>query len=166
MTRSDVTSKGWYWPLVVIGLLVGGAGANVGFMLVATGDASFAVEPDYYRKALDWDRTMAQEARNAELGWSISTRLEHAGRPGQARLIARVTDRAGAPLGGARVSVEAFASARASQIVFATLEPQGDGVYAVGLPSGHPGLWELRLRVARGAEMFTRTISQDLPGRP
>ena len=158
--------KGWYWPLVVIGLLVGGAGANVGFMLVATGDASFAVEPDYYRKALDWDRTMAQEARNAELGWSVSARLERAGRADDARLVARVTDRAGAPVGGARVAVEAFASARASQIVSATLDPRGDGIYATSLPSGRPGLWELRLRVTRGAEVFTRTISQDLPGRP
>jgi len=161
-----VKSKGWYWPLVIVGLLVGGAGANIGLMLVATGDASFAVEPDYYRKALDWDRSMAQEARNAELGWSVSTRLERAGGPAEARLVARVTDRAGVPLRGARVAVEAFASARASQIVSATLDPEGDGVYATGLPAGRPGLWELRVRVTRGAEVFTRTISQDLPGRP
>lgn len=157
--------KGWYWPLVVIGLLAGGAGSNVWLMLVATGDASFAVEPDYYRKALDWDRTMAQELRNVELGWSVSARLERAGRPGQARLAARVTDRAGAPLGGARVTVEAFASARASRIVSATLDPEGDGVYAASLPAGRPGLWELRVRVTRGADVFTQTISQDLRDR-
>jgi nitrogen fixation protein FixH len=159
-------SKGWYWPLVVVGLLAGGVGANVGLMLVAMGDASFAVEPDYYRKALDWDRTMAQEARNAELGWSVSTRLERGARPAEARLVARLTDRAGAPLGGARVAVEAFPSARASQVVSATLDPQGNGVYAAGLPAGRPGLWELRIRVTRGADVFTRTVSQDLPGRP
>jgi nitrogen fixation protein FixH len=159
-------SKGWYWPLVIVGLLVGGVGANVGLMIVATGDASFAVEPDYYKKALDWDRTMAQEEKNAELGWSVSTRLERATRSGQARLVARVTDRTGAPIGGARVAVEAFPSARASQVVTATLDPEGGGVYATGLPVGRPGLWELRVRVTRGEQVFTRTISQDLPGRP
>ena len=49
---------------MIVALLVGGAGANVGLMLVATSDASFAVEPDYYQKALAWDETMAQAARN------------------------------------------------------------------------------------------------------
>ena len=64
-----MAAKGWYWPVAIVGLLVGGAAANIGFMIVANRDATFAVEPDYYRKAVDWDRAMAQEARNVELGW-------------------------------------------------------------------------------------------------
>jgi len=161
-----MNGKGWYWPLVLAGLLVGSAGANIGFMLIATSDPTFAVEPDYYRKAIDWDKTMAQETRNAELGWAVSARLEQAARPGQGRLVARVTDRAGAPVTGARVAVEAFPSARAGQVVTAALEPEGNGVYAGGIPLGRPGLWELRVRVTRGEQVFTRTLSQDLAGRP
>jgi nitrogen fixation protein FixH len=161
-----MSGKGWYWPLVLAGLLVGSAGANIGFMLIATGDPTFAVEPDYYKKAIDWDKTMAQEARNAELGWAVSARLEGAARPGQGRLVARVTDRAGAPVSGARVAVEAFPSARARQVVTAALEPEGNGVYAGGIPLERPGLWELRVRVTRGEQVFTRTLSQDLAARP
>ena len=41
------------------------------------------------RKAVDWDRTMAQEARNVELGWQVSTQLEPID-GGRARLVARV----------------------------------------------------------------------------
>jgi len=160
-------SKGWYWPLAIVGLLVGSAGANIGLMLIATGDPTFAVEPDYYRKAIDWDKAMAQEARNAELGWSVSAQLERSARSGQGRLVARVTDRAGAPVAGARVAVDAFPSARACQVVSAALEPMGgDGVYAAGMPLGRPGLWELRVRVTRGEQVFTRTISQDLAVQP
>ena len=55
-----MATKGWYWPVVIVSLLVGGAAANIGFMIVANRDPTFAVEPDYYRKAVDWDRTMAQ----------------------------------------------------------------------------------------------------------
>lgn len=161
-----MNGKGWYWPLVLAGLLVGSAGANIGFMLIATSDPTFAVEPDYYKKAIDWDKTMAQEARNAELGWAVSARLEQAARPGHGRLVARVTDRAGAPVAGARVAVEAFPSARAGQVVSAALEPEGDGVYAAGIPLARPGLWELRVRVTRGEQVFTRILSQDLAGRP
>ena len=157
-----MSARGWYWPVGVVALLVGGAGANIGLMIVANRDPSFAVEPDYYRKAVEWDRAMAQEARNATLGWRVSARLEPAD-AGRARLVALVRDRAGAPVAGAAVAVEAFPSARARQIATFTLAPaDGAGVYAVTLPRARPGLWELRLRVARGAEVFTRTLSRDL----
>lgn len=155
-------ASGWYWPAIIVVLLVGSAGANIGFLIVANRDASFAVEPDYYRKAVEWDRAMAQEARNAELGWAVSARLERAD-TGRARLVTLVQDRAGAPLAGAAVLVEAFPSARAREIASVALEPTGDaGVYAGILPSGRPGLWELRVRVTRGGQVFTRTLSQDL----
>ena len=155
-------ARGWYWPVAIVGLLVGGAAANIAFMIVANRDATFAVEPDYYRKAVDWDRTMAQEARNVELGWQVSARLEPVD-GGRARLVARVADRDGRPMTGAAVVVEAFPSARARDIASFTLAPAGpDGTYAVMLTRARPGLWELRLRVTRGDQVFTRTLSQDL----
>ncbi len=55
--------------------------------------------------------------------------------------------------------VEAFPSARASHVRSATLEPEGNGVYAAGLPEDRPGLWELRVRVTRGDDVFTQTLS-------
>jgi hypothetical protein len=155
-------AKGRYWPVAIVGLLVSGAAANIGFMIVANRDATFAVEPDYYRKAVDWDRTMAQEARNVELGWRVSAQLEPIG-DGRARLVARVADRDGRPVTDAVVVVEAFPSARAREIASFTLAPAGAaGAYAVTLTRARPGLWELRLRVTRGEQVFTRTLSQDL----
>jgi len=157
-----MAAKGWYWPVAIVALLVGGAAANIAFMIVANRDATFAVEPDYYRKAVDWDRTMAQEARNVELGWQVSARLEPVD-GGRARLVARVADRDGHPVSDAAVVVEAFPSARARDIASFTLAPAGpDGTYAVMLTRARPGLWELRLRATRGEQVFTRTLSQDL----
>lgn len=160
-----MASKGGYWPLAIAALLASGAGANIGLMVIAARDPGFAVEPDYYKKAIDWDGAMAQEARNAELGWSVAAEIERA-RPGEGRLVARVTDRAGAPVAGARVAVEAFASARAAQVVTADLAPEAAGVYAASVPLGRAGLWELRVRVTRGEQVFTRTLSQDVVARP
>ena len=157
-----MAAKGWYWPVAIVALLVGGAAANIAFMIVANRDATFAVEPDYYRKAVDWDRTMAQEARNVELGWQVSARLEPVD-GGRARLVARVADRDGHPVSDAAVVVEAFPSARARDIASFALAPAGpDGTYAVMLTRARPGLWELRLRATRGEQVFTRTLSQDL----
>jgi nitrogen fixation protein FixH len=158
--------SGTYWPFFIVALLVGGAGANVGLMLVATGDRSFAVEPDYYQKALRWDETMAQEARNRALGWTIAVAFERAARPGEITLAAQVNDRAGHAIEGAHVGVEAFHSARASHVLTAALRPEATGRYAATLPFDRPGVWELRLRVERGDQVFTRTLTQDLARRP
>lgn len=156
-------SRGALWPLALVGLLVAGAGANIAFMVIATGDPTFAVEPDYYKKAVNWDRTMAQQARNASLGWTVSARVER-GDGRVARLVTRVTDAAGVPISGAEVSADAFPSARAGHVVPLALAPVGLGEYAAPLPIERPGLWEIRLRVVRAGDAFTRTIGVDVPG--
>lgn len=158
--------SGKYWPAMIVALLVGGAGANVGLMLVATGDASFAVERDYYQKALRWDETMAQEARNRALGWSVTVALARAARPGEVKVTARIDDRTGHAIEGAHVGVETFHSARASHVLTAALSPEADGRYSATLPLDRPGLWELRLRVERGGQVFTTTLLQDLARTP
>jgi nitrogen fixation protein FixH len=160
-----MTGRAWYWPAAIVALLVAGAGANIGLMVIATRDPSFAVEPEYYSKAVDWDRTMAQASRNAELGWRVFTRLEPAS-GGRARLRATIQDAGGAPITGAAVAVEAFPSARATQVVTVPLAAEGNGVYGASLPAGRPGLWELRLEVRRGDQRFTETVTQDLAARP
>ncbi len=162
MSGRRTPRRGWGWPLGMAALLVGGAAANIGLLLAAVSDASFSVERDYYRKALAWDETMAEESRSAALGWSVTARLEPATEPGQARLVARVTDRAGAAVEGATVAVEAFHNARASQVVTARLAPTGAGGYAAALPLRRPGLWELRLRITRGREVFALTTAAEL----
>jgi nitrogen fixation protein FixH len=151
---------------MIVGLLVGGAGSNVALAVIAARDASFAVEQDYYQKALHWDDTMRQEAANAALGWSVAATLDRTAGPGQARVRALVSDRAGRPVRGARVALEAFHNARASRIFSAVLGPEPRGGYAATLPLDRPGLWELRLRVERDGEVFTRTVDLDLPRAP
>jgi len=67
-----VRSRGWYWPVGLAALLVVSAGANIALIVITSRDASFAVEPNYYAKALAWDETMAQQARNEALGGSVT----------------------------------------------------------------------------------------------
>jgi nitrogen fixation protein FixH len=157
---------GWQWPVIVVTLLVGGVGVNIGMMLAATGDASFAVESNYYQKALRWDETMAQEARNAALGWSVAAALERTAGPVDVRLRVRLHDRTGRPIEGARVTVETFHSARAASVLTGALGPEAPGEYAAALPLGRPGVWEVRLRAERGDQIFTTTLVQELARTP
>jgi len=157
-----VRSRGWYWPVGLAALLVVSAGANIALIVITSRDASFAVEPNYYAKALAWDETMAQQARNEALGWRLGLRVEPTGERGRMTVTARLTDRAGAPLEGARVAIEARHNARANRVLTAALEPRDAG-YVAAMPLARPGLWEFRVRVTRGPDVFTATLMRDAP---
>src|SRR5690606_1778010 len=139
-------------------------GTQAVLIAYALGDPSMVAEPDYYRKALAWETTQAQAARNAALGWTLAPEagpLEG----GRRELRVRLRDAAGAPLDGAAVALEAFHKARRAQALRAELTGAGDGLYRAVLPLARPGRWELRFVVRRGEETFTRTLERDLsPG--
>ena len=157
-----MSRRGWYWPMGLAALLAASAGANIALVVITSRDTSFAVEPNYYAKALAWDDTMARQARSDALGWSLGLRVDPADARGRMVATVGLADRAGAPIEGARVAVEAFHNARASRILSAALIPDGQG-YAAVMPLDRAGLWEFRLRVTRGPEVFVTTLTRDVP---
>ena len=157
--------KGWYWPFLLGALLISGVGANIYFMCRALGDPSFAVEPDYYAKAVAWDAHQTQSRENATLGWTL--RLSVAApdpASGRAQVVAKLADRDGRPVPGLAVGIEAFHNARAADIIKASLLETAEHDYAARLPVVRAGLWEFRVAATRGAETFTAIVDQDAPG--
>lgn len=160
--NTEPAKRGRIWPVMLVGLLVAGAGANVAFMLVAIGDPSSAAEPDYYKKSLRWDTTRAEEQHSEALGWSVSIGAQKGSALG-AEIVASVRDRSGVPLEGAHVEVEAFHNARSGNRLNVTLAPAATvGEYRVAVPPLKPGLWEFRVRVSIGKELYTHTLQQDV----
>jgi len=157
--------KGWHWPILLGGLLTVGVGGNVYFMCVAVSDPSFAVEPDYYAKAVSWDAHQAQAMENAELGWRLALTVAAADAgTGRARVVATLSDREGRPVQGLDVGLTAFHNARAAHVVTATLGETAEHDYAADVAVVRPGLWEFRVVASRGAETFTAVVDQDAPG--
>src|SRR5688500_20140504 len=101
--------RGLCWPIAVTGILATTVAANIWVMMIASDDPSFAIEEDYYRKALAWDTTLAQAARNAALGWHLTPEMGPIGNEGRAVLPARLTDSLGAAIQNAVVLVTAVA---------------------------------------------------------
>lgn len=155
--------RGWYWPILVVGLLLGGGVApNLVLLAFATSDPTFSVEADYYRKGLRWDDYLAQERRNADLGWTLGFELGPATPAGWVTLTASLTDRAGAPVNGATVELEAFPNSRATHVVKVGLEQVREGTYVAVFPASRLGLWEFRFLVRRGDDVFTRKRLEDV----
>ncbi|MCC6317896.1 MAG: FixH family protein [Gemmatimonadaceae bacterium] len=155
-TRSALARYGWPAGIAtVLGLTVAG---NVWMMAVAGSDPAFAVEPDYYRKAVTWDAHMAQARANAALGWSAQARLELAqpGAPG--RIAVTLRDRVGSMIAGASVRVEAMHNARASRRLEVALGARAPGEYSAAIDADRPGEWEVRISAEAGAQRFTETL--------
>jgi nitrogen fixation protein FixH len=149
------------WPAIIVTALLGNVTLGIVLMRVAADDPHFAVEPDYYRRAVGWDTTQAQARRNLELGWQVVPALGPVG-GGEVPLTLVLTDAGGAPLDGASVSVEARAVAHAAEVVAANLLPTGaPGTYTAALPVAREGLWEVRAVAVRGADRLTADLRLD-----
>lgn len=149
--------KGMGWPIGVTVVLATVVAANIWVAVKANSDPSFAIEPDYYKKAVAWDSSMAQDRHNTALNWSLNPVLGTFGSDSGATLRVRITDAAGVAIRNATVHVAALYNARAGTIYTATLAADGAGGYAGALPVHHAGQWELRFDVTRGADRFTST---------
>ena len=152
--------RGLGWPIGVAVILGATVGANIWVAVIASDDPSFAIEHDYYRKAVQWDSTMAQARENKRLGWRIEPRLAPIGGRDGSTLSVILTDGSGAPIRDAKIDVTAFFNARADSVVHADLRDSGSS-YDTRLPIHHPGTWELRFDVRRGRERFTNTARID-----
>lgn len=143
------------WPIGVTLVLGAVVASNIWVAVKAGSDPSFAIEPDYYKKAVAWDSAMAQERANSALGWRVASSLSSYSRDSGAALRVTVTDSAGHPVRGARVTVAAMFNARASSVFTAQLEPDGHDAYITRLPVDRAGVWELRFDLTRNADRFT-----------
>jgi hypothetical protein len=148
----------WAWfPVVLIVSMLAGLGTMA---YIAVDDPGFAVEKDYYQKAVHWDQTQAQNEKNARLGWNVA--LELAPRGGKIELVAKLVDASGTPIRDASVDVEAFANARAAEIVSAHLVRQQDGTQKAELPLTRTGLWEFRFTAQARGQRFTQVVRHDV----
>jgi len=154
--------RGLQWPIGIGLALLLAAGGQVWFAVVANEDPAFAVEGDYYTKALHWDAELAQREANRALGWQIVPTLQLGRGNGEGALSIMLRDATGAAITGAAVDVLAMHNARAARQLSATLTEVGGGAYRAEIPAQRPGEWELRFIVRRDGQRFTASERVDV----
>jgi nitrogen fixation protein FixH len=162
--QNEVTSgagRFWAWlPALLLGSMLLGLGA---LAYLAIDDPSFALEPNYYDKAVRWDRTQAEARESERLGLQLSlTGPLSLKSDGGVELELRVSDRANTPLGAATVTLEAFPNAFANRIEHVSLREVSPGVYRGRLSRGTRGLWELRFDIRQGTRLFREVLRRDV----
>lgn len=146
---------GMGWPIGVAVILGATVAANIVVMRIANDDPSFAVEPDYYRKAVHFDSTMAQERTNLSLGWGVETQIDSIVDGTHSRVTVQLRDASASPLPGARVAVMARHNARANDTLTAVLQEEAPGRYVAQLPIARAGEWEVRVDATHGSQHFS-----------
>jgi hypothetical protein len=152
---------GRFWaflPVVLLGSSLLGLGTMAS---IATSDPSFALERDYYQRAVHFEQEQAQQVENGRLGFRLS--LEISGSPRRSELVATLASKHGAPLPEATLRAEAFANARAADVRELEFRRSADGRFRASLERATPGLWEFRFVVVNGEERFTSVIRRDVP---
>lgn len=151
------------WPLIVPGLLL----AHVIFCCVtvyfAVSDPTFATEPNYYRKALNWDATAAQRSASAQLGWNVELAVasqETAEHQRDIRL--RLVDRDGSPIAGVQAVAEVFPHARANERATLRFSAQDATNFIAPLRVERPGVWEVRITATAADRTFATTQLIDI----
>jgi nitrogen fixation protein FixH len=150
--------SGKQWPLIVIGIL--GVSFTVCGITIyaAVSDASFALESDYYEKAVVWDETMEARRASEALGWIAAITVSDADQhTGKRWLSVSVTSEEGEPVAIENVHAVAFHHARRAEAREVALRQIRPGVASGELGHGADGLWQVRLRVERGGDVFLDT---------
>ena len=148
--------SGLHWPLMIVALLTCSVAGNVYMLIRANNDPSFAVEPDYYQKAVTWDESQQMKADSEALGWGAEITVS------AHRVELRLTDDLGKPIDDAEVKVIAFPNARAQHVLTSSLQSVGDGTYAWAQDFGRPGLWEFRFVAKKGPSRYEHVAREML----
>jgi nitrogen fixation protein FixH len=91
--------SGMKWILAIVGLLVGNLIAMIVLVVSAHGDR-VQVIPEYYDRAVNYDREIDQAEKNRELGWQVKARWD-------GKVVVDVRDRDGRALVGADIEAQA-----------------------------------------------------------
>lgn len=109
------------WIIAIVGLLAGNAVA-MGVLVTSAQGSRAQVIPDYYERALDHDRVLAEAARSSKLGWQVDVDLT------RQAIAVEVRDAHGAPITG-RVTVTGHPRAHAVRAFDVALHATGPGSY-------------------------------------
>lgn len=153
--------QGRWWPVGIVAALGLTVGGNIWVAMIAKADPSFAIEENYYQRALQFDAQRGVEQRSEALGWSLE--LQHgAASASGTTLTARLTDSTGTPVTDAAVQVRLTRVARSQQSFPVTLSAE-DGVYTAQVPLDAAGLWDVAVEARRGPARFVASRRLDVP---
>jgi nitrogen fixation protein FixH len=129
-----------FFPLAVVAGLGLVVLVNAGLVYAALHSFPGQAGDEGFELSNHYDAVLAREQHEADLGWTVVTRTDAAGRPE-----VRLTDRDGSPLRGASVAASAERPLGAPETRALVFHEVDDGSYVADVALPTPGQWELTL---------------------
>jgi len=142
------------WPIAIVALLGTCVGANLWLLRLSASDPAFAVEENYYERAVNFDRDLARQRHLEESGWNAVPSIDSV-RSDSAILVSLTLRRRQYAVDGAEVSVHAAHVARPKVPIVAPMQPVGHGRYQIWLHGTGRGLWDLRFDISVDTVRFS-----------
>lgn len=151
-------NAGWYWPLIIVGLLALPVIFGGWLAWEATHDPTELIEKDYYKKAVAWDQQLAARQASQQLGWKAEILTLRQAAPGSAvPVTVRLRGADNQPLVGAKASVRLLHNRDPKNPVNLDLAEAAAGTYQAQVVLTHPGMYQLDGTAARGSDAFQWT---------
>lgn len=166
--RLDYAARGvakpafsWRWPAIIIGVLGLHFVLMTAVAVIASRDRSFAVTPNYYQKAIDWDKSQAELRASERLGWTLAIEPAPAVDPlGKRPVTLRLAQQDGTPIAGAQVEIEYFHHTHAHQVRRATIALDAAGTATQVLPMRYEGFYDFHVTARQADRRFVSTVTQ------
>jgi nitrogen fixation protein FixH len=150
----------WKWPLIVVGLLLGHVSLMVTAVVLATGDKSFAVLPNYYDKAVNWDKNQAELRASEKLGWQVTLVPSADVDPtGRRTLSVTLADAAGRPVADAAVELSWYHHARPTELLKASLHTDASGRAVRTVTMRREGFYQVNVTATAAGQRFVTALS-------
>lgn len=134
------------WVGIVVGLLGLQVVSGITTVVLATGDSTAAVIPNYHQSAVNWDSTRRARQLTEKLGLKV---VADVAAPIQGKRVLRlsVKDAAGQPVEGLHLHAQVYHHARGSDIYKLSLQEQAPGHYFATTTLTQAGAWQLQVRL-------------------
>ncbi|MCA9131924.1 MAG: FixH family protein [Planctomycetales bacterium] len=136
------------WLTVIVGLLGLQVAVGVTSVLLAVGDPSVAIVPNYHQAALDWDTAQRARQLPQRLGWQLTPSISDVESTASQRVVrVSIVGPKGEPITGLRISAQVYHHARGSMVYEMRLNEIEPGSYQAGTGLTAAGYWHLQLQI-------------------
>ncbi|MCA9158177.1 MAG: FixH family protein [Planctomycetales bacterium] len=137
-----------WWVSAIVGLLGLQVVVGVGSVLLAVGDPTVAIVPNYHQKALDWDASQRAAHLTEKLGWEVVPLVSLTSPETGKRLVrVAIRDRSDQPVSDLNLSAKVYHHARGSEVYELTFVETDAGYYEAMTSLVQPGMWQVSLQI-------------------
>lgn len=156
----------WTWTFIIVGLLGSQLSIGVAAVILANQDSSQQIIPDYYKRSMAWDTSVATQQASDTLGWKATINVaEDADVTGARTITLVLTDRTGAPVTGATGSLQIYHHRKIADVIQAEWSELSSGIYRATARLDQKGLWQFTVAMHRGdEEQFVTEQELELTG--